>query len=136
MAEPRPDRSVRRILVAEDDDTMRTVLVEALREKGFEVLEAANGRELFWSVEQASRDRPVDLVVADIRMPVYSGLDVVEAWKGTGGPQVVLITAFADPEVDRRSQRLGVPVLGKPFEIDRLVALVREQLGDGAPVHG
>jgi DNA-binding response OmpR family regulator len=114
-----------RILVAEDDDAMRTVLVEVLRDHGFEVLEASDGRELFWSVEQASRDRPVDLVVADIHMPVYNALEVAEAWQVTNGPRIVLITAFADKDVIARSEKLGVTVLGKPFEIERLLGVVR-----------
>jgi len=122
-----------RILVAEDDETMRTVLVEVLRDQGFEVLEASNGRELFWSVEQASRDRPVDLVVADIHMPVYNALDVAEAWQVTKGPPIVFITAFADRDVVARSEKLGVRVLGKPFDVDELLRVVRKLL-DHEPV--
>jgi DNA-binding response OmpR family regulator len=116
----------RRILVAEDDDTMRTVLVELLLAEGFDVLEATNGRELFWSVEQVSQKHPVDLVVADVRMPVYNALDVVEAWRATkNGPNVVLITAFADDDVRTRASRLGVTVLDKPFETAELLRVIR-----------
>jgi CheY-like chemotaxis protein len=130
QAAPEIPRSRRRILVAEDDETMRMVLVELLKTEGFDVLEAVDGRELFWSVEQVSQKRPVDLVVADIRMPVYNALDVVEAWRATNGPRVILITAFADDEVKERAARLHVTVLGKPFETDELLAVMRKLLAD------
>jgi DNA-binding response OmpR family regulator len=120
----------RRILVAEDDESTRLVLVEALKADGFEVVEATDGRELFWSVEQAARSHPFDLVVADIQMPVYSALDVVEAWRATNGPKVLLITAFADADVRRRTESLKVTLLGKPFELGELTRLIHEMLGD------
>ncbi|MFO0553825.1 MAG: response regulator [Polyangiaceae bacterium] len=113
-----------RVVVAEDDESMRTLLVEALREDGFEVVEAENGRELFWAVENASS--PVEIVVSDLRMPAYNGLDIVQAWAELGGgPRVVLMSAFPDPEIRLRAERLGVPLLEKPFELWELRSLVQ-----------
>lgn len=118
-----------RVLLADDDEAMRTFLADALREDGYEVLEASDGRELFWFVETAQFSRPIDVVVSDLRMPTYNGLDVVEAWADVGwGPPVVLMSAFSDPEVRRRVDSLGVVLLDKPFEVGHLRQLVREQV--------
>lgn len=123
-------RTPARVLLAEDDEAMRAFLADALREDGYEILEASNGRELFWMVETARRGRPIDLVVSDLRMPVYNGLDVVEAWVELGrGPGVVLMSAFPEQEIRRRVERLGVVLLDKPFDVGRLRELVRELLG-------
>lgn len=113
-----------RILVAEDDDAMRTLVAEVLRAEDYDVIEAADGRELFWHVERALADGGLDLVISDVRMPVYTGLDVVEAWSGFKGPRVLLMTAFADPELRQRVTDLGIVLLDKPFPLGRLIDLV------------
>ena len=121
-----------RVLVAEDDDALRDVLVGVLRDDGCEVVQVADGRELFWIVERARRSRPFEVVLSDIRMPGYDGLDVVAAWDACGTlPKVVLMTAFPDPATRRRANDMGVVLLEKPFSLGLLEALVRE-LGDKA----
>jgi CheY-like chemotaxis protein len=116
-----------RVLLAEDDDAMRALIADVLRHDGYEVLEVANGRDLFWCMERAERGQPIDVVVSDIRMPAYDGLDVVEAWAQIGSDvSVVLMSAFPDPEVRRRADLLGVVLLEKPFPFDRLQRYVRQ----------
>jgi DNA-binding response OmpR family regulator len=115
-----------RVLLAEDDEALRTFLAELLRDDGYDVVEVSDGRQLFWVVETALRTRPIDVVVSDLRMPAYNGLDVVEAWAHAGtGPKVVLMSAFPDHEVRRRAESLGVALLEKPFDVGRLRDLVR-----------
>jgi DNA-binding response OmpR family regulator len=117
---------VPRVLLAEDDEALRTFLAELLRDDGYEVLEVCDGRELFWVVETAQRTRPIDVVVSDLRMPAYNGLDVVEAWADAGtGPSVILMSAFPDHDVRVRAEELGVALLEKPFDVGRLRDLVR-----------
>ncbi|AKU96443.1 Two-component response regulator [Labilithrix luteola] len=112
--------------MAEDDDAMRTLVAEVLRAEDYDVIEAADGRELFWHVERALADGGLDLVISDVRMPVYTGLDVVEAWTGFRGPRILLMTAFADPELRQRVTDLGIVLLDKPFPLGTLLDLVNE----------
>lgn len=115
-----------RVLLAEDDEAMRALVADVLRHDGYEVIEVANGRDLFWCMERAERGRAIDVVVSDIRMPAYDGLDVVEAWAEIGSrASVVLMSAFPDPDARRRADSLGVVLLEKPFSFDRLQRLVR-----------
>ncbi len=123
----------RRILLAEDDKAMRSLLAAVLRAEGHDVSEAPNGRELFWFVEIAAHGHPIDLVVTDLAMPTYNGLDVAEAWADSGsGPRVILMTAFPDVAVRSRVEKLGLDLLEKPFDLSRLRQLVHEVTSDRA----
>ena len=116
------------VLIAEDDAALRALLAEELRAEGCDVVEAKNGRELFWFVETQSLG-PIDLILSDLLMPVYNGLDVAEAWASMGpGPPIILMSAFPDAVVRQRALALGVPLLDKPFAIDRLLELVHQLL--------
>ena len=120
------ERAAPRVLLADDEGEMRTFLAEVLRDEGYEVVEATNGRELFWLMEASQRGQPIDVVVSDLCMPEYNGLDVVEAWTEVGPrPRVLLMSAFPDPEVRRRAESLGLVLLDKPFAVGRLLGLVR-----------
>lgn len=122
-----------RVLIAEDDAAMRAFLADVLRDDGYEVLEAVDGRELFWFVEFSERLLPVDLIISDLRMPAYSGLEVIEAWAHAQvAHRVVLMSAFPDPDVRRRAQELGAVLLAKPFDVRLLQSLVREKLAEGS----
>lgn len=115
-----------RVLLAEDDETMRHLLADVLSQEGFDVVEATNGRELFWAHEIASCIWPIDVIVSDNRMPIYDALDVVEAWAQFGNrPRVVLMSAFPDCHVRARADRIGAVLLEKPFAVERLCTEVR-----------
>ena len=120
------------VLVAEDEDEMRRLLVRALGKQGYEVTEIEDGFELHDYMECLERGevkRP-DLVVTDVRMPGRTGLDVVEQLRRVDPRiQVVVMTAFPDDELRARARRLGAAlVLEKPFDIDELCAVVRSLL--------
>lgn len=117
-----------RVLVAEDDDTLRSVIAGILRDDGCDVVEAANGRELFWIVERSRASCPFDVVLTDARMPGYDGLDVAEAWEACGTmPPTIMMTAFPDARMRRRAFAMGIVLLEKPFSMGLVEALVREQ---------
>jgi len=128
----------RRVLVAEDDAEMRRMLVEVLEADGFEVLEAANGFDLYQKLQTwtDSRTWPVEetpglaLVISDIRMPGVTGLELIKL-VGEELPQLpfVLITGFPDPPTREEARRLHVSAfLAKPFEIDDLEQAVSDAL--------
>jgi len=120
-----------RVLVADDSAEQRWTLRLALSMMGFDVREAADGRELFWALEEVSRvggSEPA-LVIADVYMPAYDGLEVLEAWReAMTGRAVICITAFPDAVVSRRVQALGAELLPKPFTLRSFTECVRSTL--------
>jgi len=108
-----------RILVAEDDGEMRSLLLDALRRDGYEVCEAEDGGRLLAQVADASK--PLDLVISDIRMPICTGLAILEAMRRTGlSVPVILMTAFGDQETRALVEGLGAILFDKPFGMDDL----------------
>ncbi len=121
----------KRILLAEDDEEMRKLIKRALQHQGYEVTECMNGYELFarlLALVESGQCLNHDLIVSDIRMPGWTGLEVFEGvHKHKECPPVILITAFGDKETHARAQHLGVAaVFDKPFEIADLLNKVNE----------
>ncbi len=117
-----------RVLVADDSAEQRWTLRLALAMMGFEVHEAADGRELFWALEGLSRKPNADpeLVIADVYMPAYNGLDVLAAWVGAAPRHpLIVMTAFPDDVLTKRVSELGATLLPKPFTLAELSRSVR-----------
>jgi DNA-binding NtrC family response regulator len=128
------------ILLAEDDDDMRSVLASLLRRDGHRVLEISDGRDLMSAIGSGwFDDAQIDddfLVVTDLRMPGTDSLSVIKAAHGLGRqPQFILMTAFGDLHVHAEARRLGaLAVFDKPFDFDDLRGTVRE-LAIKQPTH-
>ena len=121
------------ILVAEDDIEMRRMLAWSLRRAGYEVIECQDGMLLMTKLGLLGPRRglqEIDLVVSDIRMPGVTGLQVLERTRDFENvPPMILISAFADQAAFDQAEKLGAAtLLPKPFDIDELVAKVRELL--------
>ena len=117
----------RRILVAEDDAEMRRVILDALTGEGYDVYTVGDGAGLL--IELARSDRfhyqTVDLVIADVRMPLCTGLQALETIRGVRARvPFLLMTAFGDDDVHARAKKLGATLLDKPFSIDKLKRMV------------
>jgi two-component system phosphoglycerate transport system response regulator PgtA len=117
-----------RILIAEDDDSMRNLLVAWLHEAGYDVTACRNGFDLLVHLERSvlSGELPeFDLVVSDI--PLGSALDVLDEFSGCDGvPPTILITAFGDRRANAVVGHEGVAtVLQKPLEKGRLMAEIQ-----------
>lgn len=125
-----------RILVAEDDTEMRALLADALRRDGYEVVEAHHGAELMQllakRLHESGEIESVDLVISDVRMPGWSGLEILEALRGARARvPVILITAFGDADVHARAEDLDAYVVfDKPFDVDDLRTAVVHALSD------
>jgi two-component system, NtrC family, response regulator PilR len=115
-----------RILVVDDEPSMREMLRIVLRRDGYEVLLAENGRQ---AIEQLQR-QPVDLLLSDIRMPDLSGVEVLRTAKDLNRDIVAfMMTAFASTETAVEAMRLGaVDYFTKPFSMDELRLKVRQHL--------
>lgn len=124
----------RRILVAEDNAGMRHLLVRAMRAGGHDVVQAQNGLELMHWVDLLTQwrqtERLFDLVITDLRMPMFSGQECIEQLYSCGDPTpVILITAFGDEQVHRAALEAGArAVLDKPIDLGHLRALVAQLL--------
>lgn len=125
---PRTQR--RRLLLAEDDAAFRTLLQMALVGDGYDVVAVKDGAELLErlsvSLSSGSANDRFDVVVSDVRMPGWTGLNVLLSMRHEANPPpVVLITAFGDERLHEQAMKAGaVAVLDKPFELDDLRALV------------
>lgn len=122
-----------KILVAEDDVSVRRFVVAALSMKGHEVTESEDGG--YALEEMQAQEGAFDLLLSDIKMPVMDGialaLDV-----GAKFPDVtiLLMTGFADQrERAHNLEALVYDVLPKPFNLDQLIQKVDDALA-GAPV--
>jgi CheY-like chemotaxis protein len=112
------------VLVADDDDDMRGLVVSTLGSDGYHVIEARDGAEVLAILSDSLADpsaRP-NVIVADVRMPNLSGFGVLEELRRAHLMlPVVMITSFAHESVDVVAKRLGaVAILKKPFELDDL----------------
>jgi DNA-binding response OmpR family regulator len=124
-----PAHTPPRILVAEDDAAMRGVVVETLKKDGYELSEAADGGRLLVTLarEFVHRDGavPIDLLVSDVRMPICTGLQILEQLRAAHHKMpIVLMTAFGDEGTRRRARTLGAVLLDKPFQMAELRAAV------------
>jgi DNA-binding response OmpR family regulator len=115
-----------RVLVVEDDDLLRTVVAEALREDGYDVETAADGEV---ALDLASRTRP-DLVILDLMIPYVSGEEFARAIRLMDGlvtTPIVLISAAR--HADEVGARIGAKrCLRKPFDLFELIDSVHELL--------
>jgi two-component system response regulator PilR (NtrC family) len=115
-----------RILIVDDEPSMRDMLRIVLRRDGYEVAVAENGRQ---AIEHLQR-QPVDLLLSDIRMPDVSGVDVLRTAKDLNRDVIAfMMTAFASTDTAVEAMRLGaVDYFTKPFSMDELRLKVRQHL--------
>jgi DNA-binding NtrC family response regulator len=119
---------MKRILVADDNQSMREMITQTLEDQGYEVLTAKDGDD---AVTQAATG--VDLVVTDLRMPGRDGLAVLQAVKQLSPEtEVIVMTAFGTVENAVEAMRHGAhDYILKPFSIDELEIRVHKALNSG-----
>jgi CheY-like chemotaxis protein len=121
-----------RVLVADDDEDMRHLVSHALRKDDWDVVEAADGEALLDYVGASMLGEPhakrPELIISDIRMPGFSGLQILAGLKRAQlATPVVLMTALSDQQVYTDAERLGAAaIFRKPFDPDQLRRLARE----------
>jgi CheY-like chemotaxis protein len=124
-----PVVTARHVLVVDDEEPIRELCARVLARAGYRVTVAAGGVEAVRLVT----DELFDLIVCDLRMPVVSGLEVLEAAKALRpNVAVVLITGFGTQEMTARALQSGADrIVTKPFSPSELIDAVRKSLGDG-----
>ena len=120
------------ILVVDDQRPVRELLVQALEEKGYRVLQAVNGRHALKVIANAGLDGP-DLIISDVMMPLVGGVELCLAIKAnpeTAMIPVVLMSAAAQ----HLSQRAHADAfIAKPFDLDAMDLLVTRVLSAAEP---
>src|SRR4051794_22755280 len=114
------------ILVIDDDEDVRDIIVKGLTREGHQILSAANGRAAAPVLDSGQ----LDLVITDIVMPERDGIEIIMSLQEKGRViPVVAITGAADntPLYLKVAKGLGaVRILAKPFEMEQLVKTVNE----------
>jgi DNA-binding response OmpR family regulator len=124
------------VLVADDEADTADLIRDTLKAEGFRVLVARDGRQ---ALEIMSRRRP-DLLLLDLMMPRLSGFEVLEAMRRDAAlaqVPVVILSARGDEADAQRSLDLGARrYLHKPFDMQALIAEIRQQVGGRAEGEG
>ena len=125
MTSPRPS-NVTRVLVVDDEDTIRLVLAKYLRTRGFEVATAETGDA---ALETLAGSR-FDIMLCDVRMPGLSGVEIVPlALEADPDLGIVMLSAVNDAPTATEAMAQGVlDYLTKPIELDHLYAAVNRAL--------
>ena len=123
---PSLDAGPKRILVADDERSLRELLAIVLRREGYDVQLAESGDTALAALKRG----PVDLLISDIKMPDMSGVEVLRAAKASDASlPAIMMTAYASTETAVEAMRLGAcDYLIKPFDLDELKLKVREKL--------
>ena len=117
-----------RVLVVDDDDSIRQVVSLALADEGYQVDAAGDGEAALQLVRQ---QRP-DLILLDMRMPVMDGWEFARQYRERPGPHapIIVVTAARDAD-DRAAQIAADGVLPKPFRLHQLLELVDQYAHNG-----
>jgi DNA-binding NtrC family response regulator len=115
-----------RILVVDDEERMRDLLVKVLERKGYQVSVCGNGADALDFLER----EPADLVVTDVRMPGLSGMEALRAIKELN-PEIVVIIMTAFGSIDQAVQAVkegAYDYINKPFKIDEMLLTIEKAL--------
>jgi len=114
-----------KILVVDDEPSIRTLLKSTLARAGYAVTEAATARE---AVSAAQIDKP-DLVLLDLGLPDRDGLEIIGGLRGDGGLPIIVVSAREDSEQKIAALDLGAEdYVTKPFDTEELLARIRATL--------
>jgi CheY-like chemotaxis protein len=117
------------ILIVEDDDSNRAVMAKLFRKLGHEVITVSNGYEAFEVIQREQ----LDCIISDLHMPTLGGktlFEQVENKKPDMASRFIFVTGdYTRPESYEFLQKSGRPVVGKPYELEQLLAAVATVFG-------
>ncbi len=117
------------ILIIEDHASVRRLLARVLEDTGYQVCEAANGREGL----QRFTENPMDLVLTDLEMPEMNGLDVIkELTRLCVDLKIIAMSGISSEEL-QQAKRLGArQTISKPIDLAVLLHVIQEELQPAA----
>ena len=111
-----------KILVADDETRMRILISDFLTNEGYEIIEAADGKE---AIEKFFKDTSIHLVILDIMIPYFNGLEVCEEIRKISRVPIIMLTAKVSENDELFGFRKGTDeYIKKPFSPSILVARV------------
>ena len=116
------------LLLVEDEDVLRMLVGQFLRGEGYQVSEARDGGE---GVRRYLEEGPFDLLLVDLNLPVFSGVEVCRRVKGANPLQKVMICSAAIVR-EHENDLVGLGInhfLTKPYHPAKLLAHIRLELG-------
>lgn len=132
LADKPSSRGTETILVVEDEELIRAMLKEGLRQYGYTVLTATDANE---GLDYCAGEHgDIDVLISDVIMPKVNGAEFLDEARRLQPTAVcILMSGYTDTVLEDSGLELGdIPLLQKPFEIDKLAQLVRSQLDDRA----
>ncbi len=115
----------RRVMTVDDSPTVRQALEMTLREAGYDVVEAVDGRDALdkWT------DCAVDMLVTDLNMPNLDGIALIKEVRQKPGNRfmpIIMLTSESQPEMKEKGKQAGASGwIVKPFKPEQLLAVVR-----------
>jgi len=117
--------SAERILIVDDDESIRQIVRLCLTDEGFEVAEASNGQA---ALDAVGTFQP-GLILLDLRMPVMDGWEFARRYERLPGPHAPIVAFVAALNAEQECATLTTAgILAKPFDLDDLLKAVRGQL--------
>ena len=114
------------VLLVEDEDFLREMLMEILHDAGFNVVEASDGNA---GLEALRSQQRIDVLLSDIKLPDMDGYQVAEAGNVLRPAlKVILMTGYAPSPLPESLQSVVYQVLQKPFSLDTLADTVTAAL--------
>ena len=116
------------ILVVDDDPDIRDVIAETLADEGFSVVTSGDGQ----AAVDIALESPPSLIVLDLMMPKMSGWQVIEALQASPrGAKIPIVLVSASRDLERTARQSQVAAcLAKPFDLDSLVRVVEQHVGN------
>ncbi|OGX34617.1 MAG: hypothetical protein A3C36_02315 [Omnitrophica WOR_2 bacterium RIFCSPHIGHO2_02_FULL_52_10] len=121
-----------RILVIDDNDAFKEMICEILKNEGYKVLSASNGKEGV----KLCRAQPVDLIVTDLLMPDMDGIETIREMKTASPDSKVIVVSGGGTAGTAQDYLEAVSVMcdikytfSKPFDMDQFLQAVKELVG-------
>ena len=115
-----------KILVVDDQESVRDILSNMLTREGYEVITAPTGSEALEKI----KEKNFSLVISDIKMPKMDGFGVLRGVKSTNpNIPVIFLTAVGEKEIVIQAMKEGVAdYIEKPFQLNKVLKVVKEKL--------
>jgi DNA-binding response OmpR family regulator len=117
-----------KILLAEDEEVLRMLVVDTLEDEGYKIEEACDGKEAYNLIKENS----YDLIILDYMMPVYTGLELLEMIRNDNNQtKIMLLSAKSQKSVQQKVLETGADYfMTKPFSPMKLIERIEEILGE------
>lgn len=117
---------MKKILIVDDEESVRTILKQMLEQGGFSADAASDGKEALDKLGSSS----FDMLISDINMPVMDGVELLKRSKELfPNMPVIFITAFGKDKIILEAMKTGLSdYIEKPFRIDGVIKTVKEHM--------